>query len=74
MIEPGVRLPWDGAKPEHLHDPTTGGIRQNNPHLLKQRDKVWDTIYEQFTEGDMAPWDCHGRDDNDVSKSLYAIS
>ena len=75
MIEHGVRLPWDGAKPAHLRDPVTGGCRPNNPRLVEQKTKVWETIYEQLTEGAIAPWDCMGRSDNEVlPKGLYAIN
>ena len=51
MIEHGVRLPWDAKKPDNLRDPVTGGCRPNNPRLIEQKSKVWDTIYDNFQKG-----------------------
>lgn len=75
MIREGVRLPWDGKIPEHLRDPKTGGCPANNPRLSEQKHKVWDTLYEQLVEEAVAPWDCGGREDNDVlPKGMYAMN
>lgn len=75
IIREGARLPWDGKKPIHLRDKKTGGCPANNPRLGEKKDKVWSTLYEQLVEGAVAPWNCQGREDNDVlPKGMYAIN
>ena len=74
MIRHGVLLPWDGPPPAHSRDPRTGGCPPNNPKLLLQKDKVWETLYKQLVEGAVAPWDCKGGTSNEcLPKGMYPI-
>ena len=75
MIKNGVRLPWDGPPPKHLRDPRTGGCPPNNPRILQQRDKVWETLYMQLVEGAVAPWDCKGSSSIEcLPRGMYPIN
>ena len=75
MIRDGLKLPWDGPPPSHLRDPRTGGCPPNNPRILQQRDKVWETLYMQLVEGAVAPWDCKdGKSVECLPKGIYPIS
>lgn len=65
MILKGVGLPWGLEKPSTIRDPNTGGCPRNI-NLTAEREKVWDTLYEQLVEGAVRPWNCQGREDIDV--------
>ena len=65
LLKRGVGLPWCKAKPKCIRDPKTGGC-PSNINLASEKEKVWDTLYEQLVEGAVRPWDCQGGQDVDV--------
>ena len=73
MIREGVDLPWGREKPDSLRDPVTGGCPEN-VNLKAEKEKVWETLYEQLREEAVLPWDCKGRNDVDVlPKGMFPI-
>ena len=73
MLRQGLKLPWGQPKPESIRDQKTGGC-PSNINLEDEKDRVWDTLYEQLVEGAVRPWDCKGRRDNDVlPKGMFPI-